>query len=171
MRMSESGPAQIDIQRAAAAPQAPSDTRLIEAARRTVALADANGSVSLRLVGTAEMAGLNEQYRRKNGATNVLSFAQGVTDEHGRRLLGDVIVCADVVEREAREQGKPVQDHYLHLIVHGVLHLLGYDHVEPADAEAMEAQERALLATMNIADPYAERAATHPMENRTALDG
>ena len=97
---------------------------------------------------------MNRQYRGKDYATNVLSFPaelpRGVTSP----LLGDLVVCAPVVAREAREQGKPPRDHYAHLTVHGVLHLLGFDHQNERDATRMETLETRVLAALGIADPY-----------------
>jgi probable rRNA maturation factor len=99
----------------------------------------------------------NRRFRGRDYATNVLSFPyEPMPGEHSG-LLGDLVVCAPVVAREAREQGKPARDHYAHLTIHGVLHLLGYDHEDDADAERMEALERRILATLGIPDPYAPR--------------
>lgn len=98
----------------------------------------------------------NRQFRGRDYATNVLSFPyESAPGEHSG-LLGDLVICAPVVAREAREHGKAARDHFAHLTVHGVLHLLGYDHETDADAERMEALERQVLATLGIADPYAE---------------
>ena len=111
--------------------------------------------LSIRVVGAREGRALNRQYRGKDYATNVLSFPvelpRGVTSP----LLGDLVICAPVVVREAREQGKPPRDHYAHLTVHGVLHLLGLDHQNERDAVRMEALETRILAELGIADPYA----------------
>jgi len=117
--------------------------------------AKARGVVSLRVAGDAEMQELNERYRGKRKPTNVLSFAadRDLPAAVGA-LLGDVVVCAPVVATEARAQHKRVHDHYAHLCIHGVLHLLGYDHENDADAVAMEAVEKAALARLGIADPY-----------------
>lgn len=110
--------------------------------------------LAIHIVGTREGRVLNRQYRDKDYATNVLSFPvelpRGVTSP----LLGDLVICAPVVAREAREQGKPTRDHYAHLTVHGVLHLLGHDHQNTGDAERMEALETRILASLGIADPY-----------------
>ncbi|MEO1574419.1 MAG: rRNA maturation RNase YbeY, partial [Pseudomonadota bacterium] len=112
------------------------------------------GALSLCLVDRDTIRDMNLRYRGKDAPTNVLSFPQDVTDEAGRALHGDVLLCPEVIAREASDQGKPIEHHYLHLVVHGVLHLLGYDHIEPADADAMEVRERALLARFDIPDPY-----------------
>lgn len=110
--------------------------------------------LSIRLVGAEEGRHLNHQYRGRDYATNVLSFPAELPPGVRLPLIGDLIVCAPVVAREAAEQGKAARDHYAHLTVHGVLHLLGYDHEHDADAERMEALETRVLAGLGIADPY-----------------
>ncbi|HKP66887.1 MAG TPA: rRNA maturation RNase YbeY [Casimicrobiaceae bacterium] len=111
--------------------------------------------VGIALFGEAEARRLNREYRRKDYATNVLSFPYAnVRGEHSA-MLGDLALCPAVVAREAREQGKRVRDHFAHLTVHGTLHLIGYDHENGRDAAHMEAIERRVLATLGIADPYA----------------
>lgn len=96
----------------------------------------------------------NLRYRGKDYATNVLSFAYESAPHEKSRLLGELILCPPVVAREAAEQGKAVRDHYAHLTIHGTLHLLGWDHEADAEAERMEARERAILASLGIGDPY-----------------
>ena len=113
------------------------------------------GEVTVRVVDEAEIAALNETYRGKSQATNVLSFTAEMPVETQPRYLGDIVISAPVVQREARQQGKPVQAHWAHLVVHGVLHLLGYDHVAGDDAAGMENLEREILAEFGYADPYA----------------
>lgn len=113
--------------------------------------------VSVRVVDEAEGRELNRQYRHKDYATNVLSFPADLPPELGLPLLGDVILCAPVVAREAEAQGKPLADHYAHLAVHGVLHLIGYDHETISDARKMEALEVQILDSIGVPDPYAER--------------
>jgi probable rRNA maturation factor len=119
---------------------------------------DAPSEVAIRIVGSDEGRELNRQYRGKDYATNVLSFPaerpEGLPDDVELPGLGDLVLCADVVAREAAEQSKRPVDHYAHLTVHGVLHLLGWDHLEDAEAEAMEARERQILSRLGIADPY-----------------
>lgn len=114
-----------------------------------------SAELSIRLVDSAEGRELNQQYRGKDYATNVLSFPVELPSGIKLPLLGDLVVCAPVVGREAVAQGKSPRDHYAHLTVHGVLHLLGHDHKIEADAERMEAIERRILAGLGIADPYA----------------
>lgn len=111
--------------------------------------------LSIRLVGIDEGRALNRDYRGKDYATNVLSFEAGLPPELKLPLIGDMVICAPVVAREAAEQGKRARDHWAHLTVHGTLHLLGYDHLVEAEAEAMEALETRILALLGIADPYA----------------
>jgi len=118
--------------------------------------------LAIRIVDAKEGRSLNRHYRGKDYATNVLSFPaemddavklpRGVT----MPLLGDLVLCAPVIAREAVEQGKPLNAHYAHLTVHGVLHLLGWDHDNDADAECMEQLEREILAGLGLPDPYRE---------------
>ena len=118
---------------------------------------DVRGELTIRIVGEHESAELNARYRGKAGATNVLSFAaDAVTAPGSEELLpyGDVVICAAVVEREAREQGKTPAAHWAHMVVHGALHLQGYDHENMRDAGIMEARERAVLAELGFPDPY-----------------
>ena len=98
---------------------------------------------------------LNRDFRGKDYATNVLSFPAELPPELKSPLIGDLAICAPVVAREAADQGKRLRDHYAHMVVHGTLHLLGYDHVDEREAERMEALETKLLAELGIADPYA----------------
>ncbi len=111
--------------------------------------------LSIRVVDAKEGRMLNREYRGKDYATNVLSFPAELPPGMTLPLIGDLAICAPVVTREAAEQNKLVRDHWAHMTVHGVLHLLGYDHIEDADAEAMEALETRILAGLGIADPYA----------------
>lgn len=114
------------------------------------------GLVSIRIVDEAEGRALNRDYRRRDYATNVLSFPADPPPKgvKGPRLFGDLVLCAAVVESEAREQGKRPVDHYAHLTVHGALHLVGHDHMEAAEAARMEALEVRILAGLGIEDPY-----------------
>lgn len=114
--------------------------------------------ITVRLVGAEESQALNRDYRDKDKPTNVLSFPNELPEFLREELdilpLGDLVICAPVVAQEAAEQGKAVRDHWAHLTVHGVLHLLGLDHVEDAAAEEMEALEVRALAALGIANPY-----------------
>jgi probable rRNA maturation factor len=110
--------------------------------------------VTLRFVDSAEGASLNRRYRRKTGPTNVLSF---VYDDRPGTVHGDVVLCLPLLRQEAAEQGKTLAAHCAHLVIHGMLHLQGYDHLRADDAARMEAHEVAILATLGVADPYALR--------------
>src|SRR5688572_26503932 len=112
--------------------------------------------LAIRVVGTKEGRALNRHYRGKDYATNVLSFPAELPEGVRLPLLGDIVLCAPVIAREAREQKKPLAAHYAHLTVHGTLHLLGWDHDDAREAECMERLERTILAEMGIEDPYAE---------------
>lgn len=126
--------------------------------RRWVAAAlEHDAEITVRIVDAEEAQALNQDYRHKGYVPNVLTFEYGEIgrDESGRGILGgDVVICAPVVEREAREQGKPLKAHYAHMTVHGVLHLQGYDHLDPADADIMESREAAILKQFRIPNPY-----------------
>ncbi|MEO6227896.1 MAG: rRNA maturation RNase YbeY [Thermomonas sp.] len=119
--------------------------------------------LAVRLVGNKEGRALNRHYRGKDYATNVLSFpadiAEGVKLPKGVKmpLLGDLVLCAPVIAREAKEQKKPLAAHYAHLTVHGALHLLGWNHEDTREAECMEQLEREVLAGLGLPDPYLER--------------
>jgi probable rRNA maturation factor len=112
--------------------------------------------IVVRIVGEQESAELNEQYRHKSGPTNILSFPVDVPEGIELDLLGDLVICAPVVEKEALEQGKALERHWAHIIVHGVLHLLGYDHIDDDEAELMENKEIAILHKLHINNPYLE---------------
>jgi len=114
--------------------------------------------LTVRVVENAESRELNRTYRGKDSATNVLSFPAELPPGIEVPLLGDIVICATLVADEAREQGKAPLDHWAHLTIHGVLHLLGYDHQDDAEAEEMEALETRLLASLGIDDPYRQSA-------------
>ena len=128
--------------------------RWISAALLNEALTDAE--VSVYIVDEAESQDLNFQYRGKDKPTNVLSFPADIPEEVGIPLLGDLVICAPIVAQEAQEQSKTLEAHWAHMLVHGTLHLLGYDHSEDDEAEAMETLETELLIAMNFAAPYSE---------------
>jgi len=117
--------------------------------------------LSIRIVDEAESAELNGTYRGKDKPTNVLSFPFESPIPMEPRLLGDLIICVPVVEKEAVEQQKNVINHWAHLVVHGCLHLLGYDHIEDDEAEKMEALEVSILESLNIANPYIDGCITN----------
>lgn len=112
------------------------------------------GILTVRLVGSDEMQRLNGRYRGRDAATNVLSFPADLPDAIEMPLLGDVVLCAPLVSEEAQAQGKDPDAHWAHLTIHGVLHLLGHDHDDPADAAVMEELEIELLAGLGIGNPY-----------------
>lgn len=110
--------------------------------------------MTVRIVDEAESHALNLNYRGKDRPTNVLSFPFECPDEVELPLLGDLVICHQVVEREAQEQEKSVMAHWAHMVVHGSLHLLGYDHIEDDEAEEMESLETQIMTGMGFADPY-----------------
>jgi probable rRNA maturation factor len=131
------------------------------AARATLAAAAPNCGaptvVGVVLTDDAEQRQLNRQYRGRDASTNVLSFAiGGAPPDGGPVMLGDVVLAFETVAREAAEQNKPLSDHLRHLVVHGVLHLLGFDHEGEAEAVAMEARETELLTGLGVPDPYCD---------------
>lgn len=138
----------LTVQRASRASHIPPDRRLREWARAAL---PADADVTVRYVAGAEARRLNREFRGKDYATNVLSFPYGFPRGP---IAGDIVICAPVVAREAREQGKSVRAHHAHLLVHGLLHLQGYDHEREADARRMERREREVLAQFGFPDPY-----------------
>ena len=149
---------EVSVQFATRAPGLPPEARIVDCVRQV--FGDRNGEIVVRIVDADESALLNERYRQRQGPTNVLAFAAGdwpgpVPDPVP---LGDIVICAPVVASEAREQGKRQDDHWAHMVVHGCLHLDGYDHETPAEAAEMEQREREILAGLGIGDPFAARA-------------
>lgn len=116
----------------------------------------ANAEVSVYIVDEDEGQELNSQYRGKDYPTNVLSFPADIAEEVGIPLLGDLVVCAPVVEREAREQNKALAAHWAHMLVHGTLHLVGFDHIDDDEAEIMEALETQIVTGLGYPAPYQE---------------
>jgi probable rRNA maturation factor len=135
-------------------PSAASFRRWVEAALRG-ARRRKPAELAIRIVDADEGRTMNRHYRGKDHATNVLSFPAELPAGVRMPLIGDLAICAPVVRREAREQGKSAHAHWAHLTVHGTLHLLGYDHLDERDAEVMEALETRILAGLGMADPYA----------------
>lgn len=139
----------LSVQFASAAPGLPGRAQI----RRWVAAAlEHPADITVRIVDADEARALNQDYRHQGYVPNVLTFEYGEVSPG--RLGGDIVICAPVVAREAREQGKPLKDHYAHMTVHGVLHLQGYDHLKPADAAIMETREIAILKRFRIPNPY-----------------
>ena len=150
------GPVQLDVSVSYGLPRAGLPAAV---SFRRWAAAAAQGRIkradlAIRLVDAKEGRALNRHYRGKDYATNVLSFPVELPEGVTLPLLGDLVICAPVVAKEALEQGKPLASHYAHLTVHGVLHLLGLDHEDEREAEAMEQLERDILATLGLPDPY-----------------
>ena len=150
----------VDVQVASEAAGIPAEQEIRDRVTRAVHAIDPGRDVeiSVRIVDEAEMQDLNRDYRGKDKPTNVLAFPagdSGFVPPGETPLLGDIVVCAGVVAREAAEQGKPPGNHWSHMLVHGTLHLLGHDHADDDEAQAMEALERRILAELGIADPYA----------------
>lgn len=146
---------QIDIEYNSQSQQIPAQAELerwISAALHSQQLEDAE--VSIYIVDEDESQELNAQYRNKNKPTNVLSFPADIPAEVGVPLLGDLVVCAPVVECEAQEQGKTLQAHWAHMLVHGTLHLLGFDHIVDDEAETMETLETQIVTGLGYPAPY-----------------
>ncbi len=117
---------------------------------------DQDSEIVIRIVDEDEMIRFNEQYRDKKGITNILSFPFEAPEGVESPLLGDLLVCAPVVEEESKEQNKKLEHHWAHLIIHGILHLLGYNHIDDVEAEEMEKLEIDILTTIGINNPYQE---------------
>ncbi|MHB9799167.1 rRNA maturation RNase YbeY [Pseudomonas sp. MT3] len=147
---------ELDLQVASDAPGLPSEAAFRRWCELALRQRQNDSELTIRLVDEGEGRELNRTWRHKNYATNVLSFPADVPDELlDIPLLGDLVICAPVVTREAAEQGKSAEAHWAHLVIHGCLHLLGYDHIDDAEAEEMEGLERELLAELGHPDPYA----------------
>lgn len=141
----------LDLQVGSLAARPPSTTQV----RRWVRAAlTRSGDITIRIVGAAEGRRLNRRYRGDNHATNVLSFPYALSRGS---VQGDVVLCGPVIAREARDQGKTLEAHFAHLVVHAVLHLQGHDHARRRDAERMEALEKRLLTKLGYPDPYGAR--------------
>jgi len=151
----------VDVQLACDDPDVPDATRIrhwvVSALSSVSANTERDLEVAVRVVGTDEMQGLNKDYREQDKATNVLSFPAGDVDglpADAPLPLGDIIVCAAVVRDESAAQGKSIADHWAHMLVHGTLHLIGYDHIEQNEATLMEKLETEILLGEGVADPY-----------------
>lgn len=144
----------IDIQRVFKSDLQPSDMQLELWVNTVLANLKEEFELTIRIVDETESAELNETYRHKRGPTNILSFPFDVPDGVELNLLGDLVICAPVLEREAAEQNKSLHHHWAHIVIHGTLHLLGYDHIEDAEAKEMESKEIELLQTLSIPNPY-----------------
>jgi len=147
----------VEIQRQLELAGIPEDSSLLSYAQAAMENPE-RSEVCIRIVDEAEGRAMNLQWRGKDYATNVLSFPgsfpPGMPAGEVPELMGDIVLCAPVVAREAQAQGKPLAHHWAHLIVHGVLHLRGFDHIEQPSASLMEQREREILAGLDIPDPY-----------------
>jgi probable rRNA maturation factor len=146
----------VDVQVAGTRSGLPSVAKFRHWARTALAGRRREAELAIRVVDAAESRALNRRYRSRDKPTNVLSFPAELPPELELPLLGDLVICREVVEAEAAEQGKPVEAHWAHMVIHGTLHLLGLDHETEAEAEAMEAIEVELLAELGWPDPYQE---------------
>ena len=145
----------VEVQRTCAEPGVPPAAKLAQWAEAALDGRCDGARMTVRVVNEAEGAKLNGRYRGKAGATNVLAFAFDAPEVPSVRILGDVVVCAPVAAREALARSKRLDAHWAHLVVHGTLHLLGYDHDEPGSAGEMETLEREILHRLGYSDPYA----------------
>jgi probable rRNA maturation factor len=143
----------VDVQRASESHLIPVDASLQNWAQHVLSESD-RACLTIRVVDEQESADLNRRFRSREGATNVLSFSAEIPPEVGSPLLGDIVICAPVVAAEAVNQGKDLQAHWAHMVIHGVLHLIGFDHQSEADALAMESREIELLAGLGFPNPY-----------------
>ena len=146
----------ITIQRAVPKNEMPAAKQLKQWAKIALQRKASDIEMTIRIVDITEMTELNTHYRHKTGATNVLSFPFEMPDEliDETPLLGDIVICATVVNQEAEKQGKSVLAHWAHMVVHGTLHLLGYDHETPTDADIMESIEITILKELGFPNPY-----------------
>lgn len=149
----------IDVQVGGSRSGLPAVAKLRHWARTALAGRRATAELSLRIVDAAESQALNRQFRGKDKPTNVLSFPAELPPELGLPLLGDVVICREVVAAEAEAQGKALEAHWAHMVIHGTLHLLGFDHHADDEAAEMEALETELLAELGWPDPYKEHEA------------
>ncbi len=141
--------------------EVPSAIKLKHWAEATLQDRTDRAEITLRLTDSEEMAKLNETFRQKKGPTNVLAFPLSMpkSDQVDFPLMGDVVICTDVVFSEAQKQSKTAEAHFAHMVVHGILHLLGYDHENAADACVMETEEVLIMKSLGFPDPYIEKKA------------
>ena len=145
----------VDIQRVTTSPELPENQQIRSWVKSTMAAVDKkNRELTVRIVDEEEGTQLNEHWRKKKGSTNVLSFPSGDAKQYTPGLLGDIVLCAPVIIREAGEQKKTLESHWAHMIIHGTLHLLGYDHIKAEEAEEMELLEIRILESLGYKNPY-----------------
>jgi len=147
----------LEVQRASNSTKVPTKSELQNYAEAGIGSRRADAKLVIRIVDESESQALNRQYRGIDKSTNVLSFPFEAPPHVPSKHIGDLVICAPVVEREAAEQGKALDAHWAHMVVHGVLHLLGYDHQTDADAETMEGLEIAILGRLGFPNPYEAR--------------
>ncbi|MET0102244.1 MAG: rRNA maturation RNase YbeY [Sedimenticola sp.] len=145
---------QLDVQRIHDASGIPDDGQFQRWIAAVLAGRRDSAELTIRIVDETESHELNLQYRGKDRPTNVLSFPFEAPEVVESDLLGDLVICAPVVAREAEEQGKTLEAHWAHMVVHGTLHLLGFDHQNEQEAEEMEGLEREIIEVMGYPDPY-----------------
>jgi probable rRNA maturation factor len=145
---------ELDVSYAARRPWVPSSRQMAGWARAALAPVRRSMVLSVRVVGRARSRSLNAHYRHKDKPTNVLSFGGAGRVPDGRYFLGELVICAPVVAQEAREQRKALESHWAHMTVHGVLHLLGFDHEVESEAAKMAAREVQILDRLGFSDPY-----------------
>ena len=144
----------IDIQNVSRYKSLPKNKLIVKWAKLALDEQYEEAEITLRIVDEEEGQELNKVWRKKDSATNVLSFPIGETIEQTPNLLGDIVICAPIVEKEAKEQGKDIEAHWAHLIIHGILHLHGYDHESRKEANIMQSTEIRILKHCGYADPY-----------------
>jgi probable rRNA maturation factor len=144
----------VDVQYAVSADGIPGEASIRRWVEQALPAEQATAELSVRIVDEAEITALNRQYRGKDGPTNVLSFPYEAIPGVASKLLGDVVICAPVVAGESIAQDKPLEAHWAHMVIHGVLHLLGHDHHKEGEANRMETIEVKLLAELGYANPY-----------------
>lgn len=144
----------VDIQIATEARNIPDESMITSWVSAALPPGQQDSELTIRIVSPAESEALNGRYRNKHKPTNVLSFPSDLPDEIDIPLLGDLVICAAVVESEAKTQGKTLEAHWAHMVIHGTLHLLGYDHIDDSEAEVMEARETELLCVLGYPAPY-----------------
>ena len=144
----------LEIQRACYHAKIPSDAKFHGWSESAIAGRTDKTELNIRIVEEHEMAALNSQYRGENKATNVLSFPFDAVTPEPMPILGDIVICAPIAFKEAEEQDRSVESYWAHLVVHGILHLLGYAHEKDTDAKIMESLESEILVNMNYPTPY-----------------
>ncbi len=159
----------LSIENACNAANIPDDEEIESWVLTTLSLQSEHDGITelgLRIVDRNEISQLNTTYRKKDGPTNILSFPfdlpPGFTEPGNQTILGDIVACSDVIEHEAKQQHKPLKAHWAHMIVHGTLHLLGYDHQDDLEAREMEDLEISLLARLNFPNPYTSQITITP---------